>query len=103
MAHEPVQIEMSCWRTLTWELKLAPWVVQLNRAKSSEEVMNNFVQWLGPSLRQLYKSSLYRPANWRMITMLSDLDEQAEETAEKCAKHGEVELETKVLNGGHDR
>ena len=65
--------------------------------------MNNFVQWLGPSLRQLYKSSLYRPANWRMITMLSNLDEQAEETAEKSAKPGAVEMETKALRSGHDR
>ena len=93
---------MSCLHTLRWELNLAEWVVPLDRRKSSEEVMNNFVQWLGPSLRQLYKSSLNRPANWRMITMLSSLDEQAEEKLEAAGKLRLVDVETQNPDRGHD-
>jgi hypothetical protein len=48
--------------------------------------MANFVEWLGPSLRKMYRGVLMRPANWRMITMLSSLDEQAEKRAEASAK-----------------
>lgn len=47
--------------------------------------MNNFVDWLGPSLRKFYRKSLLRPANWRMIVMLSNLDEDAERKAENDA------------------
>lgn len=51
--------------------------------------MDNFVGWLGPSLRRFYRESLMLPANWRMIMMLSSLDEQAERKAEEDALKAE--------------
>jgi hypothetical protein len=47
--------------------------------------MNKFVVWLGPTLRRTYNTVLRRPANWRMITMLASLDEEAERKAEAAA------------------
>ena len=62
--------------------------------------MTDFVKWLGPSLRKVYRKSLMLPANWRMITMLSSLDEQDEKKADEQRaaeiaagrKAGDVEL-----------
>ena len=45
--------------------------------------MTDFVKWLGPSLRKAYRKTLMMPANWRMITMLSSLDEQDEKKADE--------------------
>ena len=45
--------------------------------------MTDFVKWLGPSLRKAYRKTLMLPANWRMITMLSSLDEQDEKKADE--------------------
>ena len=53
--------------------------------------MNRFELWLGPSLRRRYKNALLRPANWRMITMLSSLDEQAEEKEQDSPTLKELE------------
>ena len=62
--------------------------------------MTDFVKWLGPSLRKAYRKTLMLPANWRMITMLSSLDEQDEKKADEQRaaeiaagrKAGDVEL-----------
>ena len=62
--------------------------------------MTDFVKWLGPSLRKAYRKTLMLPANWRMITMLSSLDEQDETKADEQRaaeiaagrKAGDVEL-----------
>ena len=53
--------------------------------------MNRFELWLGPSLRRRYKNALLRPANWRMITMLSSLDEQAEKKEQDSSNPKDVE------------
>ena len=60
--------------------------------------MNDFVKWLGPSLRKAYRKSLMRPANWRMITMLSSLDEQEEKNAEE-QRAAEIAAGRKAMDG----
>ena len=55
--------------------------------------MKEYVEWLGPLLRRRYESSLVKPANWRLIDELANLDEQAEEEAAKAIK--EVNKEAK--------
>lgn len=43
---------------------------------------NAYVLSLGPRIKKFYEGTLKSPANWRMITQLSALDEQ-EEHAER--------------------
>lgn len=42
---------------------------------------NAYVLWLGPKLKKVYETTLRSPANWRMITQLAALDEEAEREA----------------------
>ena len=49
--------------------------------------MKENVEWLGTMLRRRYENSLVKPANWRLINELANLDEQAEA---KAAQEAEV-------------